>query len=298
MKKGFRPLFFLAEGGFRPFWKRAAALIAYAAAFYGMLYGCAALFAALFNAWGLTHSNLSYAPAWARWIVAGHTDFSYALAYAASGAVGLLLSRRWRKTERRRKRLWLGAAMGIGFGAIMTVLALALDSMRLEQPLSEPRFAFSQLVMVLVILLGKLSAEILTKRILFDSIQKRLWGFACVGILSILLQGNWTNPLAVFNAVLLGVIGCILYERGGLVSSVGLQAGWTIFCSFLFGWPGLTSSVPSVYGLYHVSDAWLTGGNAGPASGFAATLVLVVVAFVFLRADLSSIFHRRRKKNG
>ena len=90
-----RKIFLRAEDGLRPAWRAALGILLALAAYSVVLYGLAALFGALFDAWGLTTANLTRAPRWAQSVVRWHSDFCYALAYGAGIAVSALWARRF-----------------------------------------------------------------------------------------------------------------------------------------------------------------------------------------------------------
>lgn len=279
-------------------WKLVLGVAAYMAVFYGAVLGQGAVFGALFAAWGLTDANLAYAPAWARWIVYGHTDFTYGLAYALSMAAALKLGKRWSEPVKSDPgKAGFGALGGLALGALLTAVAFIFDSMRLERPLTEPHFGAAQLSALAVLVLGGLSGEALTKRIVFDPIRRRLGrpaGYAAACMMSVLLCGRWINPLGLLNALLLGLVGCALYERGGLWASAALQVGWGAWTTLLFAWPN--SGAVSVYRMYTVSEAWLTGGNTGADYGFGVTIGWIIMAAVLLRKDAKRRFAVKKKE--
>lgn len=294
MRKGIRTVFVDAEGRLRASWKLLLGIAVYLAAFYGVLYGLAACFGMLFNAWGLTNDNLFRAPLWAQRVVAWHTDFSYAMAYGASAAAGLLLTRRRRDSEPLMGAPWQGLALGAGLAAMMTIAALAFDSMRMERPLDEPLLRVSQLAAAMVLISGKLSAEVLTKRLLFDRVRRRTVAYAAVCVVTILLMRSWTDLAGAAVAVLLGIVGCALYERGGLLASVGFQTGLSLWFGLIFGWPGMMLATEPVYALYSVSDAWLAGGNAGVLHGWGFAVLLAAIAAAQLRGELVGLKRKKR----
>ena len=281
------------DDGLRAGWKMARDVAAYLAVFYGVIFGLAALFSALFGAWGLTTDNLRRAPAWAQQVVVWHTDFSYAAAYALSGLVGVLLTRR--RVRSRSRGAWSGAGLGLLIAALLTAIALCFDCTRMERPLSEPNLSAVQLVSAAVLILGKLSGEILTKRILFDRSRRRAVGYALVCVATFLLMGAWTGVAVAVNAVLMAIVGCALYERGGLAASTGFQCAMYLWFGMIFGWPGMTVSVSPVYALYHISDAWLTGGASGALNGWGMAVVLTAAAAVLLRGEIRNVLRRMRK---
>ncbi len=276
------------RGELRLGWQLAAGFAAYAAVFYGVLWGLIRLFARLFSAWNLTNETIAYAPAWARMIVAGHADFSYCLAYILSAIAGLWLANRWTPGKKHDGAMILrGLLMGAVPGMVIAALALLLDSMRLEWPLSEPKFGWTQLSALIVLILGSFSGEALTKRLAFDSVRMRfgrIAGYAFAAILSMILSGRWLSSLGMFNALLMGILSCALYERGGILASTAVQAGWLWATGWLFAWPNSASS--SVYRLYTVSEVWLTGGNFGADCGLACMLAWLILIYILMIKNL------------
>jgi len=291
------------QGALRWGWRLSAGICAYVLAFYAVLWGFGTLFGALFSAWNLTNENLIYAPEWAQTIVLWHTDFTYVMAYCAAMCAVWPLARRWAKKPKISGKGFASAALiGLGLGALLTAAALAFDSMRLEKPLSEPVFSASHMSALTVLLIGCLSAEILTKRFVLESARQRfgcVWGYVAVCAVTALLSGVWNRPVSLINAVLLGIVSCAAYERGGLSASTALAACWSAWTTWLFAWPG--SSSLSVYRMYTVSDAWLTGGNAGANGGVGATIGWIIIAALLLRKNFAGSFagrNKRRNTNG
>ena len=284
---------FLNDHGLRSGWKMARNTAVYLAVFYGAIFGLAALFGALFSTWGLTTDNLQRAPLWARQVVIWHTDFSYALAYVLSGLAGVLLTRR--RVRGGQGSLWMGVGLGVLIASLLTAIAVGFDCMRMERPLSEPVLSASQLASAAVLILGKLSGEILTKRILFEGAKRRIVGYTLVCVATFLLIGAWTGVAAAVNAVLAAIVGCALYEHGGLAASSGFQCALYLWLGLIFGWPGLTVSVSPVYALYHVSDAWLTGGASGVLNGWGLAIMLTALAVVLLRREIQNVLRRMLK---
>jgi len=275
------------NGGLRRGWRILLTVLLWFAALYGVIWGAAAVLGALFDGWGLTTSNLPYAPAWAQRIVAWHSGTVYALAYIASSAAGMWAVNRWIPERRHASaKRYSGAMLGAGIAASLTAVALAADCMRMEWPLSEPRFQAAQIGALLLIVLGKVSSEILTKRVLFDGAERRLASYALSCAAFVLLNAGWTGPVAVLNTLLLGVISCSIYERCGLAASAGLHIALTAWMSLVFGFPSLSAAALPVYAIYHVSDAWLTGGTAGPYAGLWMTACFMAVILLIFRKEL------------
>ena len=95
----------------------------------------------------------------------------------------------------------------------------------------------------------------------------------------------------------MAMVGCALYERGGLLASAALQTIWAAGATLLFGFPGMSASAAAVCPLYHVSDAWLTGGNAGPMGGAWFTLLLSAALLILLRQPLVSAVRKLQSRS-
>lgn len=379
-----RKIFLRAEGGLRPAWRAVLGILLSLAACSAVLYGLAALFGALFDAWGLTTANLTRAPHWVQSIVRWHSDFCYALAYGAGIAVGALWARRFSvsaqsgkaasetadavntesapailrdgasakpaekgarsharaaafsaknspsdshapslraetsrpadyaqefrtaiaettspKPSVSRKPVLFAALLGLLLSGGLGILALTTDCMRVESPWSAPHFSFSQLSALLVLALGRLLSEMLTKRLCFDALcaRSRRWAWMASVALATLLNLRGLSVLGVLNALLMAVVGCALYERGGLLASTALQTIWAASATLLLGFPGMSASATAVWPLYHVSDAWLTGGNAGPMSGAWFTLLLSAALLILLRQPLTAATQKLRSRS-
>lgn len=284
------------NGALRPAWRAIFGAIAYFAAFYGVLYGLAAIFGALFNAWGLTNDNLALAPNWARRIVYSHTDFCYAMAYLISSGAGLWIARRNEKASCSLKAIWIAAGIGLAMSAGLTLIAFALDSVRLERPLGEPHFSVQALIALFLIAIGKFSHEVLCRRLIYAQLRARkaitvLISSAATAI----LIGEWT-VCGTISGILLGMAACALYERGGLIASTAMQTVWTAWCALLFGFPGMNVNANPVYAVYHVSDAWLTGGNGSVLGGAWCALVLAIACILLYRVPIQNGIARLKAK--
>lgn len=417
-----RKIFLCAEGGLRPAWRAALGILLALTAYSAVLYGLAALFGALFDAWGLTTANLTRAPHWAQSIVRWHSDFCYTLAYGTGIAVGALWARRFSVSVQpgkvafetadaksaesspaflrdgaSAKRAAKGAAssestltgirtggtsadatlaatpfsgaspnpvekgarsharaaalsaknspsdshapslraetsrpadhtqefraaaaettspkpsvslkpalfaalLGLLLSGGLGALALATDCMRVELPWSAPHLSLSQLSALLVLTLGRLLGEMLSKRLCFDALRahsrRRAW--IASAALATLLNLRSLSGLGALNALLMAMVGCALYERGGLLASAALQTIWAAGATLLLGFPGMSASATAVWPLYHVSDAWLTGGSAGPMSGAWFTLLLSASLLILLRKPLVSAVRKLRSRS-
>lgn len=276
------------NGALRPAWRTIFGVIAYFAAFYVVLYGLAAIFGALFDAWGLTNDNLALAPNWARRIVYSHTDFCYAAAYLVSSGAGLWIARRNEKARRSLKAIWIAMGVGLAMSAGLTLIAFAMDSVRLERPLGEPHFSVQTLIAFFLIAIGKFSHEVLCRRLIYA--QLRAWKASAVLVSSAvtaILIGEWTVCGAI-SGILVGMVACALYERGGLIASAAMQTVWTAWCALVFGFPGMNVNANPVYAVYHVSDAWLTGGNGSVLGGAWCALVAAIACIILYRTPIQN----------
>jgi len=282
-------VFLNPDGKIRSGWRMAIGAAVYLGVFYGVLYGLAAVFGALFGVWNLTTANLPYAPMWAQLLVSRHADYCYAAAYFASALAGGLVSVRLNKSvvPSSMKPMFFGGTAGIAMGAVLTLVVLGLDSMRLETEVSRISLSAG-----LLIVLGKLSGEVLTKRLIFDSLNRRWAKYAAACAAALVLTADWTNAFGVINALLFAVAGCALYERGGLRASAALQIGWTLWTTTLFAWPDVRSD--SVYRLYQVSEAWLTGGE-NALNGFGFTIGCLVILTALFGKELCGILRGEKK---
>lgn len=304
IRAGIRRFLRNESGMLRSGWRVALYALAYFATFYGVLYGLAAVFGALFDAWGLTNDNLADAPLWAQRIVYSHTAFCYAATYLASTGMSLWITRS--KTDRsllitnrsRWKYTLIGIAIGLAMGGGLTLTACVADSMRMEWPLNEPRLRLNTLITLGVLALGKFSHEALCRRLVYAPLKKsgRTIAIALSSAATTVLIGEW-SACGVLSGLLLGMICCALYDRGGLCASAAMQTVWTAWCTLLFGFPGMNASVVPVYRLYHVSDGWLTGGNASVFSGAWSALMLAAVCAVLYRGEIQAALRRLKSAN-
>ena len=269
------------HGRIRTGWLLAASLFCYALAAAATRYGLVRAFRALFEAWGVDDTNIHLAPAWARAVYAWHGS----LATLACAALMLLIARRLRGlwglghplVEMPDGKLWRSALAGCLAAVIVAALCLLPDSMRPEWPLSEPRLDWRLPLLALLSFAAVAAEEIFTKRVLYDGLRGRwgaLWAALTVVAVSGLIGGYAGSVTGALNALLLSGACCALYVRWGLWAAVGFRWGWGLVNMFLLGFGGGDAAV---YRLYGVSEALLTGGDAGPMHGLWATAMLAGV---------------------
>ncbi|MBR2798463.1 MAG: CPBP family intramembrane metalloprotease [Clostridia bacterium] len=267
------------HGSIRTGWLLAASLFSYALVALATRYGLIRAFAALFDVWRIDPSNVRRAPAWARAVYVWHGS----LATLACAALTLLLAGRLRKlwglegalTGAPSAGLWRGSSTGVLAAIVVVVLCLLPDSLRPEWPLTAPRLGWTLPVMAVISLFSTLAEEAFTKRVLFDGLRRRwgrLWAAALVSAVFWLTGGGpAAGVVGSVNALLLGWVVCALYAGYGLWTAVGFRWGWSVATVFLLGFGG---GEASVYRFYGVSEALLTGGDAGIMHGLWTTLLL------------------------
>ncbi len=277
-----RRIWTAGDGGLKTGWLLAASLFGYALVTLGTRYGLIRAFGALFSAWGIDATNAHRAPGWARALFVWHGTLG-TLAFAA---LTLLLSKGLRRLWRLdgpmlgppSGTLWKATMVGILGPLIVAAVCLIPDSMRLEWPLSVPRFTWRLPALAAVSLLSVLAEEAFSKRVLYDGLRGRwnnLWAAVVVCAVHWLTGGGVSGGVvSAVNALLLGLTGCLLYARYGLWTSVGFGWGWGLANVFLLGFGGGDTAV---YRFYGVSEALLTGGDAGPMQGLWATLLLLAI---------------------
>lgn len=164
-------------------------------------------------------------------------------------------------------------ALGVGAALLGIGLALALDSLRTELPLTEPALGGQALLAVPLCFVMALSDTMFLTCFLYDGARQRLGRIPALLLLlpmGFLLMSGWSLSWLGWLNVLLQLLGiCLLYERWGLAAPVGFWFGWSYALTALFH-PG----AQGVWTIYHVSERWLTGGNYGLFNGVWGTLVL------------------------
>lgn len=94
------------------------------------------------------------------------------------------------------------------------------------------------------------------------------------------------GPLALVNIFLAGVmLGWAYLRTRSLWFATALHLGWNWTMSAVLDFPvsGLTHDTP-LYDELSIGPRWLTGGAFGPEAGLAATLAIVLLTVILLRA--------------
>jgi len=270
------------RGRLRTGWLLAVSLFGYALIALGTRFGLVRAFTALFEAWGIDGTSVQRAPVWAQTLYRWHGSLVTVAFAALSLALAGWLRRLWRLEGLLMPRspvgLWGASLSGLLMAVVIAALCLLPDSMRLEWPLTEPRFTGSLPVLLAVSLLSTMGEAAFLKRVLFDGLCGHwncLWATAVVcGVFWLFGGGLAGNIVTAVNVLLLGLACCRLYARYGFWTSVGFRWGWGLANVFLLGFGGGDAAV---YRLYGVSEALLTGGDAGPMHGLWTTMALVSV---------------------
>lgn len=266
------------NGKIRTGWLLAASLFLYGLIAAAARYGLVRAFGALFKAWGVNDANIHLAPAWARAVYVWHGSLA-----TLTFAILTLPLVRWlrglwgldpRFVEAPKGRLWRSALTGAVAALIVAALCLLPDSSRLLWPLGAPRLSWTLPVLAALSLATAFAEEAFTKRVLHDGLSGRwkgIWTAAVVCAVFWLTNGGYAGGVVgAVNVLLMGWMGCALYARFGLWASVGFRWGWSLVNAFLLGFGG---GEAAVYRLYGVSEALLTGGDAGPMFGLWATMM-------------------------
>lgn len=284
-----KSLFRSPTGGLRGGWLLAVSLLCCALVAVGLRRALLALFAALFRAWGVNADTAHLAPTWARLLFRWHGGIASAL--VASGLIALSagLRKLWAVDQDTKKAFLTKegkdkkagtfarfALLGLSLPVVATLPALLFDSVRPQWPLTAPRFTLALIPLLAVNLLSALAAEMFVWRVLYDGLKPR-WGAKWAAAIAVaayfVMASGWAgNAVGAVNVALMGLMGCAVYARRGLWASVGLRFGWSAAATLLLGFGG---GEAAVYRFYGVSEALLTGGDAGPACGLTATLLLV-----------------------
>jgi len=293
-------IFMTPTGGLRTLWLLVASLLCYALVSLALRQGFTAAFAAVFKAWGIDAENAGRAPAWARVVYTWHGSAVTAVVSAALVALSAWLKRLWSGIRTSSPASGHGFACasleGLSVALIIAVLCLLPDSMRLVWPLNAPRLTWSLPVLCAVSLMATLAEEMFLKCVLFDGLKRR-WGAAWATALHCLLffvsyGGYAGNILSGINVMLLGGLGCAIYTVKGFWASVGFRWSWSVATVFLLGFGGAEASV---YRLYGVSEAIMTGGDAGPIYGLWASIAFAALIMWLERDKLSSLRHLKWK---
>ena len=302
-------VFMRPNGSLRPGWFVIGALIIVRILGLGVRLGLNSGFYALFSAWRVNASNIHLAPRWAQLIYSWHGSFVTLAVCAVLTAVSLFMRRRrLGSAAHLRTDFRNGLVPGI-FSGLFTLCSgavfLIMDSMRPEWPITQPYFDLNLLFMLPVTVFTALSEELFTKGVVFDGVRqvwKRPAAIAATAAVFFVLNGGYAGSiLCGINVLLMGIVCCMLYERRGLWAAVLFRGIWS-YCSVFVA--GFGQKSMSVYSLYSVSEAWLTGGDSGMICGLWMTFWLASIAVWMERRKvpvlwsmISKCVSKKRKQN-
>lgn len=257
----------------RPAVRLALAVAAVAVVRFGLRLGLGAGLATLFRAWNVRADNAQLAPAWARLLYVWQGSAVTLLVNLA--VIGLCVWGFHVRVERPRGGLPLVCfAAGACAALLSAALFLLTDSLRLLWPIGEPRLSAGLWALGILSLIGALAESVFTKGLVYE--RARRWGILPAMALSTLAfflsSGGYAGSvISGINVALMGLLGCLVYERHGLWADVMLRWGWSFAAVFLLGQGG---GDRAVYRLYGVSETLLTGGDGGLVYGLWLTLLL------------------------
>ncbi len=269
-------------------WLLAIGYAAYVLWAWGISYGLSAAFSALFEVWGVNAMNLHLAPAWARFVV---NHYGSAISFVSSAGViaivALLLRfllREKGKTRFSARDFGLGSAAGAVVVAVSAGLFLLIDSMRLAAPAA---FGADIIVFLPVYIAAACAEEAFCRAFVLKAIVREGNGnravslIACIvsAVILALTTGAFSlGVLGAVNMLLIGFVCACLHRMGHAWTSVGFRFAWSWFSVAIFNFPGGNAAAAPMLSLYHVSDAWLTGGTRGLICGAWMTVLILAVA--------------------
>lgn len=233
---------------------------------------------ALFKAWNLSEAALPYAPAWAQSLVS-LTD-AIADCFFLIGALLPLFALTREKKRTPVKRLWIYPA----FGALLSVLTVGIFLLIGSARMPERR-AFYHFTQALVLILMEALSIVVYAYFLRRAPMHALSGklpllrliLSALGQAGICVLAKGFSPVSAVNALFTGACLFILFEKTkSVLPESMLVFSFRLFTRFIFGYPDLG-------GAYPVSEAWLTGGNAGTADSLLLTfyLFLFIALYIF-----------------
>ena len=285
------------QGRLRAGWLLAVAALVWGLADVAARAALTAAFRALFAAWRIDAGNARLAPAWARLVYGWHGSF-VTLATALLTILAALLLRRWWKLPLKAGSLKTGgrlALIGLGAAAGSAALFLLMDSLRPEWPLTRPHLTAGLPVLLILSLISVFASELFGRGAVYAMLAERwgrLWATLAASLMFTLATGLGGGAIGMVNALLMGALCCLLYDRRGLCASAGLRWGWSAANMLLLGFGGGDSGV---YRLYAVSEVPLTGGDAGFMCGLWATALLLCGIAWTEREALKALFRGMRK---
>ena len=232
----------------------------------------------LFAAWNLSMDTLPRAPGWARVFYLWHGSLISLVvsAFIVALILGPLRVPLPRPHVKETGLWWLA---GTGVALILALAFLLSDSLRLDRPITAPKLTFGLLALWLLSLLTAMSEDLFLRSLLQDGIPSP-WGILAASIAFFLMNGGYSGTvISGVNVALLGAVCGLIYARRGLWADVAFRWGWGFASVFLLGQGG---GAHSVYRLYGVSEALLTGGDVGFVYGLGLTVALLALGATML----------------
>ncbi len=272
-------IFRSADGGMRLIWLWLLGFALYYLWIFVSQWAFAHLFGQIYQrAMGLSYGEFLQVPDWSMAAAYGYQSLFSIIENVGTLLIFLGLTKYVLHLTLRNQfsiaRMLKWTVLGSLAAVAGVLICLMVDSLRLELPLSEPRFAWNIVIALPVCFLSTLAGEVFMLLYLYESAQKRLQRIPSIVLLIIvefLAEGSWRlSWIGMINAILQLFICCLLYDRYGLAAPTGLWFGWSFIFNAVF-----TLSAGGLWTVYHVSDLWLTGGNHGLFNGAWATAVLI-----------------------
>jgi len=257
------------------------AVILYALGGSGLSWGCAWLYDACMETWGVTQGNVHLAPWWILTIVYGYPAIAalvqliWVIALCGAG-------RRLAKMPSAGAAGMKKTGYGLLIGALIAVLwagcLLLTDDLRMGRPLSMPYISGGLWGVLMGIILEAVGREWFFRGFLYRAIRRQglavaVCALVCGAIHGISGQGGWIYWT---NVCLLSAILCRLCAKSGSIwPGIGLRVTLFVLLECVMG---VSGSVYGLYEIYFVSRSWLSGGNAGPMAGLWMTALLMMLA--------------------
>lgn len=292
-----RRTFIASDGELRAVWRLAVTMLAWYALYALSAVGVSRLLFSLFESWGVTSANLSLTPAWVQYLVSYQAQLFHMTAALPAALAGGLLARHMRRKKTGSSSGHNAAAAALGFfGSIAAAMLLSMlfhmtDSLRPAS--AQAVFSVDILLMLAVYLIAALAECLLALGYIRKMVLERggrALSYATATAMFCAMSGFATGTLGVINTLLLALTLCRIAEKAGVLAAVGVRAGWLWATNSLAGFPG---SGVSLQTLYPVSENLLTGGEAGPMSGLAVTLICCAILWFSICRPALRAFKQR-----
>ena len=242
----------------------------------------------------LAHEGILQTPLWETFVTHGWAPLASIVESVGLIFIFMWLDRRLRLHDHHEKfnhrvcTRWM--LVGIFSALAGVALCLIFDSLRLEYPLSMPRFTLSTFIAIPEIFLATRAGELFMMDYLYDGARLHIPRPAALILLIVVefvADAGWRlSWIGMINLILQVTVVTELHERYGLCAAAGLWFGWDYVLSALVVIEG-----EGVWSLYRVSDPWLTGGHHGLFEGAWMTVVILgIMGYLWLKT------HWKRKE--